>query len=404
MKTTGYWALKYVLWLVLALAIALLIVLPLLTSLIYSYAPNTTAGWLKYLRNVEVIQTRMMQLLTAAWVFYVGSCFASFLNVVAWRIPRGQSILGSSHCPFCKTRLTFRDNIPILGWLKNSGQCRYCQARIPKRYFDVEVVLGAIFLLITLISLVSGGVNLPLRPPNPGGGFERVLFQPQWDLIQIVVHHLLLISILFTFALIRLDNQPIPFSVFLTGLLFGVASSFVFPAVQLVRWQTPSDSVAGFQTFEFDQALTLVLGFACGAVCGWLLAWSGQRPANARSGETVRHRLSCNIYSLSLCGLFLGWQSAISISLILILLDLIGPLLGRWLGYQELNIPARILCAVIVHLVFWKLQSLLRGFWPCHSSNPVQILLSLLVIAVGIAVLTKIRESDLKSDPKISLD
>ena len=106
--------------------------------------------------------------------------------------------------------------------------------------------------------------NLPLRPPNADGGFERVLFEPQWDLIQIVVHHLLLISILFTFALIRIDNRPIPLSVFLTGLLFGIASSFVFPAVQLVRWQIPSDKFAGFQTFEFDQVLTLLLGLAGG--------------------------------------------------------------------------------------------------------------------------------------------
>ena len=159
MKTTGYWALKYVLWLVLALAVVLLIVLPLVTSLIFSYAPNTSMGSLEYLRSVEVIQMRMMQLLTAAWVFYVGSCIASFLNVVASRIPRGQSILGSSHCPHCHTHLTFRDNIPILGWLKNGGRCRYCQAAISKRYFDVEVVLGAIFLVIALTTLVSGGVE-----------------------------------------------------------------------------------------------------------------------------------------------------------------------------------------------------------------------------------------------------
>ena len=376
MKTSGYWALKYVLWLMLVLAIVLLIVLPLVTSLIFSYAPNSTIGSLKYLRSVELIQTNLMRVLTAVWIFYVGSCFASFLNVVAWRIPRGQSILGSSHCPHCNTKLTFRDNIPILGWLKNEGRCRYCQAPISKRYFDVEVILGAIFLVIVLITLVSGGANLPLRQPNAEGGFERVLFEPQSDLIQIVVHQLLLISILFTFALIRIDRQPIPLSVFATGLMLGIASTFLFPAVQIVHWRIPSDTVAGFKTFEFDQASAIVLGLICGAICGWVFGRFAWNQPHARDRELVR----CSVYSFSLCGVFLGWQSAISISLIVVLLELIGPIFGRLLDYQQLNAPARILVAVIVHLVFWKLFSSLDGFWPSHASNILKISLSLLLV------------------------
>lgn len=384
MKTTGYWALKLVLWLVLALAVLLLIVLPLATSLIYSYAPNTAmAGWLKYLRSVEAIQARLMQLLTAAWIFYVGSCIASFLNVVATRIPRGDSILGSSHCPHCRARLTFRDNIPIFGWLKNGGQCRYCQATISKRYFDVEVILGAIYLLIALTTFISGGGNLPLRPPDPAGGFERVLFQPQWDLIQIVVHHLLLISILFTFALIRLDDQPIPFSVYTTSLIFGMAFSFVFPVVQLVGWQIPSDKAAGFHSFEFDQVLTLLIGLVGGAICGWVFAWNAWQQSDSDSGEGNRDQLAYIVYSFSMCGLFLGWQSVISVCLILVLFGLGSRLCGRIPGYEQLTAPAKILAAVIVHLVSWRMQSLLGGFWPSHVSNILQILLAVLVVTIG---------------------
>ena len=377
MKITGYWALKYVLWLMLALAIVLLIVLPLVTSLIFNYFPNSTIGSSKYLRSVEVIQTNVMRVLTAVWFFYVGSCFASFLNVVAWRIPRGQGILGSSHCPHCNTKLTFRDNIPIFGWLKNGGRCRHCQAPISKRYFDVEVILGAIFLMIVLVTLVKDGKNLPLRPPNVSGGFERVVFEPQWDLIQIVVHHLVLISILFTFALIRIDRQPIPISVFATGLILGIASTFVFPAVQLVPWQMPSDTVASFKTFELDQAITILLGFVGGVLCGWVygrFVWN--QPL-----ATDRDQVRCIVFSFSMCGLFLGWQSVISISLIVVLLELIGPLFGNLLGYQQLNGPAKILVAVIVHLVFWKLFSMLDGFWPSHASNFLKILPSLLVVS-----------------------
>ena len=171
--------------------------------------------------------------------------------------------------------------------------------------------------------------------------------------------------------------------------MFGIASSFVFPAVQLVRWQIPSDKVAGFQTFEFDQVLTLLLGLACGAFCGWIFARFVWRQSNANSRANDRDQIGSIVYSFSMCGLFLGWQAAISVSLIVILLDLVGPLLGRLLGYGQLNCPARILVAVIVHLVFWKLQSLLNGYWPSHASSALQIMLCLLVIIIGTATLHK---------------
>ena len=95
----------------------------------------------------------------------------------------------------------------------------------------------------------------------------------------------------------------------------------------------------------------------------------------------------CIVFSFSTCGLFLGWQAAISVGLIVVLLDLVGPLFGRLLGYRQLNGPARILVAVIVHLVFWRLQSTLNGYWPSHASNVLQIMLCLAVIIFGTATL-----------------
>lgn len=378
MKASSYWALKYVLWLALVLAILLLIVLPLAMSLAFTYAPNSSITSLGYLRKIEVVQTLMMQVLTVAWVFYVGSCFASFLNVVAWRVPRGKSILGSSHCPHCNSKLTFKDNIPIFGWLKNQGQCRYCQQPVAKRYFDVEVILGAIFLLVVLITLVSGGINLPLRPVNESGGFERVLFDPKWDLIQIVSFHLVLISCLFTFALIRIDQKPVPVSVFATGIVFGIVMSLVFPTVQLIHWKNPSLVVPGYSTFEINQTITMLLGASCGALCGLVVGRVGWRNLNAGFGAQAR----CVVFAFVLCGLFLGWQSAISIAVIVVLLEIAHSMVGNVSGYQWLNGPARILVATIIHLVFWKLLAASAGYWPSHASNAVQILGSLLVVFI----------------------
>lgn len=52
------------------------------------------------------------------FVFVMGSCIGSFLNVVVWRLPRGKSLLWPpSACPKCGHQLGARDNIPVFGWI-----------------------------------------------------------------------------------------------------------------------------------------------------------------------------------------------------------------------------------------------------------------------------------------------
>src|SRR5688500_9648211 len=81
------------------------------------------------------------------FVFLVGACVASFLNVVVWRLPRGESLsYPSSHCPKCNTPLAWYDNIPIVGWLKLGGKCRHCGQPISPRYPIVEAVAGLLFV------------------------------------------------------------------------------------------------------------------------------------------------------------------------------------------------------------------------------------------------------------------
>ena len=54
----------------------------------------------------------------AGWLFAVGACIGSFLNVVILRLPAGISIAeGGSRCPKCLHAIRWYDNIPILSWL-----------------------------------------------------------------------------------------------------------------------------------------------------------------------------------------------------------------------------------------------------------------------------------------------
>ena len=87
-------------------------------------------------------------LIVAAFGFAVGSAVGSFLNVCAWRLPRGESLVRpGSRCPRCKAAVAARDNVPVLGWLLLRGRCRQCRGPISPRYPIVEAAVGALFAL-----------------------------------------------------------------------------------------------------------------------------------------------------------------------------------------------------------------------------------------------------------------
>jgi leader peptidase (prepilin peptidase)/N-methyltransferase len=78
-----------------------------------------------------------------------GLLIGSFLNVVIWRVPRGESVASPpSHCPGCDTAISPRDNVPVLSWLLLRGRCRHCGERISVRYPLVELLTAALFALM----------------------------------------------------------------------------------------------------------------------------------------------------------------------------------------------------------------------------------------------------------------
>jgi len=87
-----------------------------------------------------------MTLLIALTVFIFGTMIGSFLNVVIYRIPKGESIVfPASKCQNCQTPLKWYHNIPILSWLFLRGRCAFCGEPIAKQYPIVECVTGLIF-------------------------------------------------------------------------------------------------------------------------------------------------------------------------------------------------------------------------------------------------------------------
>lgn len=93
----------------------------------------------------------MTETIIAFGIFIFGTLIGSFLNVVIYRIPKGESIVfPASKCQSCQTPLKWYHNIPVFSWLFLRGKCAFCGDAIAKQYPIVEMLTGLIFLLLYL--------------------------------------------------------------------------------------------------------------------------------------------------------------------------------------------------------------------------------------------------------------
>lgn len=82
-------------------------------------------------------------------VFIFGTMIGSFLNVVIYRIPKGESIVfPASKCQSCQTPLKWWHNIPLFSWLFLRGKCYFCKEKISAQYPMVELLTGIIFMAL----------------------------------------------------------------------------------------------------------------------------------------------------------------------------------------------------------------------------------------------------------------
>jgi leader peptidase (prepilin peptidase)/N-methyltransferase len=89
----------------------------------------------------------MIDILEGIYVFAVGACMGSFLNVCIGRWPEGLSVVKPrSRCPKCGHQIKATENIPIVSWLMLRGRCSGCGERISIQYPIVELLVGLLWL------------------------------------------------------------------------------------------------------------------------------------------------------------------------------------------------------------------------------------------------------------------
>ena len=130
-----------------------------------------------------------------------GLLVGSFLNVVIYRLPRGESLAKpASRCPGCGTPVKPYDNVPVISWVLLRGRCRNCGAAIGARYPIVEALTAAAFVGVAL----TRGVDDDLAVWLP------------------------FVAMLIAVAGIDLDHRIIPNKILLPAAIWGLAATIAF--------------------------------------------------------------------------------------------------------------------------------------------------------------------------------
>jgi leader peptidase (prepilin peptidase) / N-methyltransferase len=138
----------------------------------------------------------------------LGLLFGSFLNVVIYRLPRGESLSHpGSRCPGCGKPIRFYDNIPVLGWLLLGGRARCCKVRISPRYPLIEA-LGGLLAWAIVRAII----------------FELPEETAWWRVVLVFALYLTLALGLLAASFIDLDHMYLPDPITLGGTALGLAS------------------------------------------------------------------------------------------------------------------------------------------------------------------------------------
>jgi leader peptidase (prepilin peptidase)/N-methyltransferase len=249
-----------------------------------------------------------------AAVFIFGLLIGSFLNVVIYRLPLGESIVfPSSHCPVCNAEIGWYDNIPVISYaILLRGRCRNCKARISAIYPAVEILVACLYLLVYLIHIhqISNGIWLPL------------------------VVDIVFVSLIVPLVFIDLRYKLLPNAINYPGLFLLLVLRAIAPDAWVLA-HTPSPF--GLATAP-PWALSLfasALGAAAGGGTLWLV-----REAYYRFRGVEGMGLG-DIKMMLMVGAFLGWQLTL---LTIFLGSLLGSLVGILVillrgGTMKMQIP-----------------------------------------------------------------
>jgi leader peptidase (prepilin peptidase)/N-methyltransferase len=215
----------------------------------------------------------------------IGACVGSFINLVVWRLPRGESVITPrSHCPRCGSTLAWSELVPVLSFVLLGRRCAHCDQPIPWRYPLVELLSSFLWMAMVIA-----------HPPLPGG-----------PSVLTVVAGWLLVSWLLPLVLIDLDRLWLPEPLCRWGLLLGMVITAAIACLQ-------TEVAAG--TVVLDHLLAAAAGLVS------MEALSGL-------GRLWLARPALGLGDAKLAALLGAWLGLTGLALTLALAILLGALVG----------------------------------------------------------------------------
>ncbi len=266
-----------------------------------------------------------ISLIKAIFVFIIGSCFGSFVNVVIYRLPRGESVISpGSHCIQCNYKIRWFENIPIISWFLLKGRCTHCNTNISVIYPTLELFCALLFLLNNYSSPSS--------------------FETSSELMRIIFGWIL-ISILLTVAVLDIKYFWIPDSSCRFGLISGIGSSAVLTLL--------SQDNTGL-TLLLDSIIATFFGYIAFRLISTIGLQLFKRPAMGKGDA----KLSAMLGSwLGIQGLCLTIWLAFNLAGIYVLLGLITKKINR---YQKVPFGAFLASAGIL---VWHFGNTMLSPW-----------------------------------------
>jgi hypothetical protein len=202
--------------------------------------------------------------------------------------------------------------------------------------------MGATFVLLAYVELLSGGANLPGGPFGEVSGAANVVLNPNWIVLRIYIYHCLLLSILMAITLIDQDRQRVPWSIVIFALLVVAYISWSWRHLYFERTRT-------IRIPEVKAQFDALFGALWGA-SPWIIAMAALRLRGKQAAITSLRSLAM---AAAVVGSFLGVRAIVRIAA----MWLIGWLLTRlWRPASGVRLSPLIplWLATLAHIVFWK--------------------------------------------------
>lgn len=364
-----YWGFSF-----LSLLAIYMIVIPAVDALLEQFRePRPAVQALEEMTFQEAVRLRTTEVFTAVWFFVYGATIGSFVNVIVYRTPRGESIVSKpSTCPQCGTRISGRDNIPVLGWIWLQGKCRSCNLPISARYPIVEAIAGTLFLLFYFVELLSGGQNLPVRNPNPHAGVVWIIFYTKWDLIGLYLFHCYFLTALLTWSLICYDNQRVRYRSMLTTFSLAIIPLLIWPKLMLVSWN-PQAATSWRPTIA-DALTTAGMGLTVGLVAAAVIGCVFHKVSFGKFLTNEREFIA----GVALVGCMLGWQAALGLLTFYVIVQaaqLSAAKKYRLDDLKKVKPVGWLLVAAIIQLITWRFQATyMSGWWPVTTVSIINVI------------------------------